>query len=285
MKRYAIAPNVARIVILAILPLVLMSKGLSAQSKNGIASKASTTPPAATFKPNAVAIGVGVVPGAIVCQDLASVGLVYSLYAQYWTDAMQDAMTHGTSRLIRGPSAPPPNLVRHKCSILKAGTLVQVERLMPGVLRIAAKSSEGHYIRGVTRENMVGELPTKRAAAPALAIPAATQSPTSGESDPATEGPFSPGKDGVGFPACLYCPDPQYSEEARAAKVSGVVALRIVVEPDGHAASIQIAKSLGHGLDELAVQAVKNWRFKAAVGPNGMAVPTTVPVEVNFRLN
>jgi periplasmic protein TonB len=83
----------------------------------------------------------------------------------------------------------------------------------------------------------------------------------------------------------VLCPNPQYSEEARAAKVGGVVVLQLVVEPDGHAANIQIVKSLGHGLDELAVQAVQNWRFKAALGPNGIAVATIVPVEVTFRLN
>ncbi len=98
-------------------------------------------------------------------------------------------------------------------------------------------------------------------------------------------GPFLPGKNGVGYPSCSYCPDPPYSEEARAAKINGTVTLQIVVEPDGHATDIQVVKGLGHGLDELAIKTVQNWRFKAALGPSGTPVPTTVPVEITFRLN
>ena len=131
---------------LAILWLVPTGKLLKAQSRGASAAKPSGRSPAAPFKPNAVSVGVGVVPGAIVCQDLATVGLVYSLYAEYWTDAMQVAMTHGTSRLIRGPSVPPPNLPHYKCSILKRGALVQVERITPGVLRISAKSTDGRFV-------------------------------------------------------------------------------------------------------------------------------------------
>jgi TonB family protein len=141
----------------------------------------------------------------------------------------------------------------------------------------------------VHREELLGER------TPAAAIP--QTSATVGltelrhsevqENDPAKEidaGALRPGTNGVGYPSCIYCPDPRYSEEARAAKVSGVVGLQIVVEPDGHATNIQIVKSLGHGLDESAVDAVHNWRFEAAMGPNGVAVATIAPVEVTFRL-
>jgi TonB family protein len=101
----------------------------------------------------------------------------------------------------------------------------------------------------------------------------------------ANTGPFRPGEDGVGFPSCVYCPDPVPSEEARIARINGTVSLQLVVEPDGHAAEVQVAKGLGYGLDELAVQTVKRWQFKAASGPNGKPVPTIVSVEINFHLN
>jgi TonB family protein len=101
----------------------------------------------------------------------------------------------------------------------------------------------------------------------------------------ANSGPFRPGEDGVGFPSCVYCPDPVPSEEARTARINGVVSLQIVVEADGHAAEVQVAKGLGYGLDELAVQTVKRWQFKAAPGPNGKPVPTIASVEINFHLN
>jgi TonB family protein len=99
-----------------------------------------------------------------------------------------------------------------------------------------------------------------------------------------TEGsPFIPGKNGIGFPSCVYCPNPKHSEEARIAKISGTVTLRIVIEPDGHPSDIQIVKMLSHGPDNLAVQAVQNWRFEPATRPDGKAVPTTVPIEIDFQ--
>ena len=95
---------------------------------------------------------------------------------------------------------------------------------------------------------------------------------------------FRAGVNGVGQPACLYCPDPQYSEEARKSKFQGSVLLQIIVTADGRASDIQVIKGPGLGLEEKAVEAVKQWRFKPALGPNGKPVPTQIPVEVNFRL-
>ncbi len=97
-------------------------------------------------------------------------------------------------------------------------------------------------------------------------------------------GVFRPGKGGVGFPECAYCPDPRFSDEARKAKYQGTVLLRIIVQPDGRATNISIVKGLGMGLDENAMEAVKGWRFKPAVGPGGKAVPVEVLIEVTFRL-
>jgi periplasmic protein TonB len=92
-----------------------------------------------------------------------------------------------------------------------------------------------------------------------------------------------PGKDGVGYPSCVYCPDPKMSHEARAAQFSGTVVLQITVGADGRASDIKIVKRVGYGLDEEAVAAVQSWRFKPALGPGGTSVPPSVPVEIQFR--
>jgi protein TonB len=97
-------------------------------------------------------------------------------------------------------------------------------------------------------------------------------------------GAFRPGTGGVGYPSCLYCPEPQYSEDARKAKFQGIVVLQVIIQPDGHATNIQVVKGAGLGLDEKAIEAVRMWRFKPAVGPNGTPVATITPIEVNFRL-
>jgi TonB family protein len=97
-------------------------------------------------------------------------------------------------------------------------------------------------------------------------------------------GAFRAGVNGVGMPTCIYCPDPQYSDEARKAKYQGVVVLMVIITLDGRATNIQVAKSPGLGLDEKAIEAVRQWKFRPAIGPNGKSVPTQVPIEVTFRL-
>ena len=97
-------------------------------------------------------------------------------------------------------------------------------------------------------------------------------------------GAFRAGVNGVGMPSCIYCPDPQYSDEARKAKYQGVVVLMVVITLDGRATNIQVVKSPGLGLDEKAIEAVRQWKFRPAIGPGGKPVPSQVPIEVTFRL-
>ncbi len=97
-------------------------------------------------------------------------------------------------------------------------------------------------------------------------------------------GAFRPGTGGVGYPTCLYCPSPQYSEDARKAKYQGTVMLQVIITPDGRATNIEVVKGPGLGLEEKAVEAARTWRFKPAMGPNGKPVATFTTIEVNFRL-
>ncbi len=88
---------------------------------------------------------------------------------------------------------------------------------------------------------------------------------------------------GVSAPKVVYDPDPEYSEEARKAKYQGTVVLWLVVAPDGKPQQIRVQRSLGMGLDEKAVEAVRQWRFEPAK-KDGQPVPVMINVEVNFRL-
>ncbi|HXE76404.1 MAG TPA: energy transducer TonB [Candidatus Xenobia bacterium] len=87
----------------------------------------------------------------------------------------------------------------------------------------------------------------------------------------------------VSAPTCIYCPDPEFSDEARKARYQGVVVLLAVVDEEGRARDIRVARSLGMGLDEQAIRAVQNWRFKPAER-YGKPVPVYMTIEVNFRL-
>jgi TonB family protein len=85
------------------------------------------------------------------------------------------------------------------------------------------------------------------------------------------------------LPVALYHPDPEYSEEARKAKVQGMVQLMIMVDAKGLPTNIKVQRSLGLGLDEKAVETVGKWKFKPAT-KNGKPVPAPALIEVSFRL-
>jgi len=87
---------------------------------------------------------------------------------------------------------------------------------------------------------------------------------------------------GTHRPITIYSPAPEYSEEARSARISGSVGLSLTVGVDGIAHDVEVTKSLGHGLDEKAVAAVQKWKFDPAA-ENGKPVPARIAVEVDFR--
>jgi periplasmic protein TonB len=88
----------------------------------------------------------------------------------------------------------------------------------------------------------------------------------------------------VSRPRCAYCPDPQYTDEAREAKLQGKVTLRVLVGADGRAAQIRIVQGIGLGLDERAEQAIRGWKFVPAHDAAHRAVADWVTVEAVFRL-
>ncbi len=90
---------------------------------------------------------------------------------------------------------------------------------------------------------------------------------------------------GVTPPLCKYCPQPGFSPEARASKVSKAKSvLRLTVCADGGATDIRLVRAAGYGLDENAAHAVETWQFVPGHLPDGTAVPTRVDIEVTFEL-
>jgi len=90
------------------------------------------------------------------------------------------------------------------------------------------------------------------------------------------------GVNGVSMPKCQSCPDPKYSQEARKKKYEGVVILFVTVTAEGRVTNVQVVKSLGMGLDEKAIEAVRKWRFKPAL-KDGKPVDVQLPIEITFR--
>jgi periplasmic protein TonB len=77
--------------------------------------------------------------------------------------------------------------------------------------------------------------------------------------------------------------EPQYTKEARDARFQGDVLLDAVIGTDGKPESLEVRSGLGLGLDEKAIECVRQWRFKPAY-KSGQPVRMTVTIEVNFHL-
>jgi len=77
--------------------------------------------------------------------------------------------------------------------------------------------------------------------------------------------------------------EPQYTEDARIAQYQGTAVLSIEVGVDGIAHNIRVIRALAFGLDQKAIEAINQWKFKPAT-KDGQPVKTEAQVEVNFRL-
>ncbi len=88
---------------------------------------------------------------------------------------------------------------------------------------------------------------------------------------------------GISDPVVIYDPDPEYSNAAREAKFQGTVVLWVTIGVDGKAHHITVAKRLGLGLDEKAIEAVKKWLFKPSM-LNGHPIAERAQISVSFHL-
>ena len=85
-------------------------------------------------------------------------------------------------------------------------------------------------------------------------------------------------------PRLIHKAEPQYTKEARAAKIQGEVCLSLIIGADGVPSDIKVDRRLGMGLDEKAVECLQQWRFKPAIDYFGEPVSAKAIVVINFRL-
>jgi protein TonB len=95
-------------------------------------------------------------------------------------------------------------------------------------------------------------------------------------------GPYRPGS-GVTPPRLLREVKPDYTEDARRRGINGDVELEIVVRSDGTVGEVRLQRGLGAGLDQRAIDAVRQWRFSPATRL-GAPVDVIVEVAVEFKL-
>lgn len=98
-------------------------------------------------------------------------------------------------------------------------------------------------------------------------------------------GPLDGGVNGVSMPEVIYEKKPEYTSAAMNAKVQGTVEVEAVVNPDGTVGAARVVRSLDNrfGLDEKAIEAVRQWRFRPALR-FGRPVAVRVVIELTFTL-
>ncbi len=84
-------------------------------------------------------------------------------------------------------------------------------------------------------------------------------------------------------PVKIHAPPPRYTEIARKARIQGLVILEAVIDATGKVTDVRLIKGLPMGLEQAAIEAVRQWRFEPAT-LNGKPVAVLYNLTINFTL-
>jgi len=88
---------------------------------------------------------------------------------------------------------------------------------------------------------------------------------------------------GITPPRVIKFPEPVYSDDARLARIQGIVRLSVIFRTDGIAKVEKVIEGLGYGLDEKAIEACKKMTFTPGM-KDGQPVDVQMDVTMNFHL-
>jgi len=91
------------------------------------------------------------------------------------------------------------------------------------------------------------------------------------------------GVNGVGIPRCAVKPDPEYTDEARIARMNGSLVVEVLVTSEGSVIEPRIVQGLPFGLNNSALATLKRWHCEPAL-KEGIPVTVLVPIEMTFRI-
>jgi periplasmic protein TonB len=89
---------------------------------------------------------------------------------------------------------------------------------------------------------------------------------------------------GVSAPVVIYSVEPEFTEDARQANFQGSVSIKLIVDSEGNPQDVQLVRHLGMGLDEKAIDAVRQYRFKPAMY-QGHPVSVQIVIDIDFHLH
>jgi TonB family protein len=84
-------------------------------------------------------------------------------------------------------------------------------------------------------------------------------------------------------PIPIHTPSADFTPEATRNRIQGVCLIRLIVDAQGLPRNPIVVKPIGYGLDEAAIAAVKNYRFRPAMKEGNQPVAVMMSIEVNFR--
>jgi TonB family protein len=89
---------------------------------------------------------------------------------------------------------------------------------------------------------------------------------------------------GVSAPVVIHSVEPEFTDDARRANYQGSVSIKLIVDSQGNPQDVRLASHLGMGLEEKAIEAVKQYKFKPAMF-QGHAVSVQIVIDVDFHLH
>ncbi len=90
--------------------------------------------------------------------------------------------------------------------------------------------------------------------------------------------------DNISAPQIIHSVEAQFTTEARRAKYQGVCLIGLIVNAQGNPVNVHVVRPLGMGLDQKAIKAVRQYKFRPAMKDGKTPVPVQITIEVNFRL-
>jgi periplasmic protein TonB len=89
---------------------------------------------------------------------------------------------------------------------------------------------------------------------------------------------------GVSAPQVVHSVEPDFTEDARQANFQGNVAIQLIVDAQGNPQDIRVTRHLGMGLEQKAIEAVRQYKFRPAMY-QGHPVAVQIVIDVDFHLH
>jgi protein TonB len=89
---------------------------------------------------------------------------------------------------------------------------------------------------------------------------------------------------GVSAPTVIRSVEPEFTEAARQSNYQGSVSIQLVVDSQGNPQAIRVTRHAGMGLDEKAIEAVRQYKFRPALY-QGHPVAVQIVIDVDFHLH